>query len=436
MSRTALESVKRIERMTLAVIGLSLATAVLAQEPGGPAAPKRTPRPASRPAPAAAVRLAAPPAPGDVETDPIRCWWKTDKSSVIVGERFTLTLTCGVVETSRVKVVPDMNQLEPTVVPLSPFEVVRGIRHEDIQAPPWRYFQHEYTVRLIGDAFFDKDVDVPPLKVTYRIQSAVGGGAQGRDLTYVLPALPMRIGSLVPKKANDIRDASHETFGIIEQRRSRATTEMVAAAILFGFAVVLLALAAVRLVGRYRVRTPAVARPLPIGAVLRGCLAEMRRVRAAVARDGWTPELVGRALTSLRIAGAIALGRPLSQTIADRRVSSREGQLALRKGLLGVKRALVSTPVTPDAIGRTLNNGQSYGASTEAILVGIQQSLRGFGAARYGRNGHLDATALDAALETGTDAVRRLRIAKLWPIRTAGAVARSAADVRGMVWSR
>src|SRR5690242_13379978 len=177
-----------IVRMIAVIGGVALAAAAAAQEPARGGGPPRPARPPVRPAAPAAPR---PVPPGEVEADPIRCWWKTDKSTVIVGERFTLTLTCGVVETARVKVVPDMNQLEPTVLPLSPFEVVRGARHEDIAAPPWRYFQHEYTVRLVGDAFFGKDVDVPPLKIGYRIQSAVGGGSQGRDQTYVLPALPL-----------------------------------------------------------------------------------------------------------------------------------------------------------------------------------------------------------------------------------------------------
>ena len=40
------------------------------------------------------------------------------------------------------------------------------------------------------------------------------------------------------------------------------------------------------------------------------------------------------------------------------------------------------------------------------------------------------------AFEHGTDALKKLRVANLWPVRTAGALARTAADVGGMVWSR
>ena len=79
-----------------------------------PAAAKAaTPR-AARPAPAAPK----PHAPGDVEVEPIACWWKTDRNAVTVGERFTVTLTCSFVDTNAIKVVADLNQLEPTTVAL------------------------------------------------------------------------------------------------------------------------------------------------------------------------------------------------------------------------------------------------------------------------------------------------------------------------------
>lgn len=370
----------------------------------------------------------------EVEVDPIKCWWGTDKTSVQVGERFSLTLTCGVVETDRVKVVEDPKQLEPTALSLAPFEVIGGTRHKDIQAPPRRYFQQEYTLRLIGDAFFGKDVDIPPLKVAYRIQSAIGGGSEGRDQIHVLPALSIRIMSLVPKKATDIRDGLHETFGDIEARRSRATAELVGAAIFFGFALVTLGLASVRVFGRYRQRTGAVARPLPSGAVLRGCLRAVRGLKSQVASEGWTPETVASALTVFRVAGAVALRRPVAQALVDTTEPAHEGQLVLRRGILRRKLALVSTPTTPNVIAKALENGNRPGVRASAMLTDIRDSLRVFGAARYGRNSHLDIEALDKALDDGTNAIRRLRIREQWPMRAAGAVAKS--TLGATVWSR
>src|SRR5215471_13989932 len=178
--------------------------------------------------------------PGDVEVDPIRCFWKTDRSTIIVGERFTVILTCGIIETDRIKAVPDFNQLEGSTIGLQPFEVIKGVRHEDVRNPPYRYIQYEYTARLIAEGLFEKDIDLPAVKLTYHIQSSIGGGETGRDQTYQLPAMAMHVASLVPKKAADIRDTTANTFAEIEAHRVRATGEFVVALIAFGFAVVLL----------------------------------------------------------------------------------------------------------------------------------------------------------------------------------------------------
>ena len=173
------------------------------------------------------------PRPGEVESDPIRCWWKADRGAIRVGERFTLVLTCGVIETTSIKVVPAVNQLEPGAVSLTPFEAVTGNRHEDVVVPPWRYIQFEYSMRLLSEGFFGQDVNVPALTVTYNMQSPGAGSTEGRDQTYILPALPMRVLSILPRSAGDIRDESGQTFANVESRRGRATVEIVAASIAF-----------------------------------------------------------------------------------------------------------------------------------------------------------------------------------------------------------
>src|SRR5688572_23074469 len=263
-------------------------------------------------APAAAQTKRAPRA-GEVESDPIRCWWKADRSAIRVGERFTLVLTCGVIETSSIKVVPAVNQLEPGAVSLTPFEAVAGTRHEDVVVAPWRYIQFEYSMRLLSEGFFGQDVNIPSLTVTYNLQSPGAGNTEGRDQTYVLPPLPMRVLSIVPRNAADIRDASGQTFANVESRRNRATAEIVGASIAFAFAGVLAVLALVRLAGRCRVGDARGVRPLPAATVLRGAMAALGSARRDAARDGWTPELMSRALAALRIAGAVALGRRVAQ---------------------------------------------------------------------------------------------------------------------------
>ncbi len=377
----------------------------------------------------------------EVELDPITCWWKTDRSAVHVGEQFTLLLTCSVIDTARVRVEADASKLDPAAIALVPFEVLGGTRFRDIQASPRRYFQYAYTMRLIGDEFFGLDVDIPSMQVTYNVivtsgNQTNGEQTEGVERLYVLPSLPIRVLSLVPATATDIRDPSSGTFADIETRRFRATEALVAAGISFGFAVVLVGLAAVRIVGRYRTRMPTVARLLPSGRVLKGCLRAVDQLRSDVVRAGWTPELAQRALALLRIGGAVALGRPVAQAVVDGDVPQVEGQLELRKGRLRPRRTMVSAPTTAAAIATQLANGSGRGPGprTTAVLEGIHDSLRVFSAARYGRNGQLERDELDAALDHGASAIRRLYVMKLWPMRAAEALKGGGFGVT--IWSR
>src|SRR5687767_1654115 len=283
---------------------------------------------------------AAKPGPTEVASEPIRCWWKTDRTAIRIGERFQLVLTCAVIETTGVTVVPAVNQLEAGAISLTPFEAVSGIRRDDVVVPPWRYLQYEYTMRLLSEGFFGQDVSIPALTVTYNLQAA-GAGSEGRDQTYLLPAMPMRVLSLVPRLVGDIRDASGQTFAAVESRRFRATAAMVVAAIAFAFASVMAALALARVVGRYRVRDPKAVRPLPAPSLLRGCLSSLADVRAEAARGGWTPQLTGRALAALRIAAALALGRSVAQEYVAADAPERQGQFAVRSGMFRRKRAML-----------------------------------------------------------------------------------------------
>ena len=86
---------------------------------------------------------AAAPAPAQtVEVDPLQCWWRTSAGAVRVGEPFSVVLTCAVVDTDAVKVVPDQGPLEPTAVQLAPFEVMGGTHHADLRADGRRFLQY------------------------------------------------------------------------------------------------------------------------------------------------------------------------------------------------------------------------------------------------------------------------------------------------------
>jgi hypothetical protein len=413
----------------VAVVGgawLASATAAVAQVPSTPAAaPKAAP---ARPAPkAAAPRL--PPRPGQVESDPIRCWWKTDRTSVRVGETFGLTLTCGVVEAGPVAVVPALTQLEGGAIQLTPFEVVSATRRGDVVVPPWRYVQFEYAVRLLNDGYFGQDVSLPAVTVTYNLKSA-GADSAGRDQSYVLPALPMRILSLVPKAAGDIRDASTLTFAEIESRRYYSTAARVAAGIAIVFAAVFALLAVMRFAQRFRVRTPAEARSVPTTSVLAGCATTLRGVQRDARSEGWSPALARRALPAMRIAGASALGRPIAQQYVAGDVATREGQVVVKTGTLGMGRAMVSAATTPSSIATALDGRPSGGARVRGAMAQLGEALQAFGRVAYGRQVEqgspaVDGAELDRAMENALEAVQRLRVGAQWPMRMVQTVTRS-----------
>ena len=381
-----------------------------APSPAGPAAARPRPRP-------------APPA-GQVAEEPIRCWWKTDRTAVSVGERFAVVLTCASLEAGQTIVVPNVSQLEGGAIQLTPFEVVGSTRRADVVATPWRYIQFEYTVRLLADGFFGQDVNIPPLTVTYNFQTADGANT-GRDQSYVLPALQMRVLSLVPRGATDIRDTSAMTFGDIESARFRGTVARVTSWIATAFAVLLAVLALVRASQRFRKRVPEAERQVSDLARLGAAAAVLRDVRKDAASAGWSAELARRALPALRMAGASALGRAVAQQRVDRHAAVREGQLVVRNGWLRRGRTLLSASTTRANIDAAASQ-KGLSGRARAALTALGPALDAFSVAAYGRGAEpADGEELTSALDRSLDAVKSLRTGALWPVRTLSAVART-----------
>ncbi|HZT76884.1 MAG TPA: hypothetical protein VFA27_09515 [Vicinamibacterales bacterium] len=383
------------------------------------------------------------------KADPIQCWWRTSSGAVRVGEPFTAVMTCAVLETSDVKVVPDQTKLEPSVVQFAPFEVTGGSHAVDLHTDDRRFFQYEYRMRLIAENLFGKDVAVPETKISYRVQSKTGQGTsiEGRDQTYVLPALAMRVLSLVPSDASDIRDAGAETFAEIDQRGFRANLLTVTGGILFALAGLLGILAIVRIVARYRKPAEAAERVMPDLAVLRGVGRELAAVRRERQSSGWTPALATRGLAALRVIGAYATGRKVSkatQSTIDTRQSTVnapaiDGQLVLRTGVPPKRKTvIVSGAATPAAAAREAVRLRARGFEARAQeLESLEQALARFTTAQYAQAGTLDESALDEGVATGLTLLRRLQVEQLWPMRRFAkryAVPSAAAGTK--VWSR
>ncbi|HJV95804.1 MAG TPA: hypothetical protein VJ608_07195, partial [Albitalea sp.] len=102
-------------------------------------------------------------------------------------------------------------------------------------------------------------------------------------------------------------------------------------------------------------------------------------------------------------------------------VATREGQVVVKTGTLGLGRAVVSAATTPTAIAGALEGRPSNGTRARGAMAQLGEALQAFGRAAYGRqNGDgagLDGAELDRALENALEAVQRLRVGAMWPMR-------------------
>ncbi len=392
----------------------------------------------------------------NVETDPIQCWWRTSAGAIHVGETFTVVLTCAVIDTPDVKVVVDESRLEPSVVQFAPFEVTGGQHAADLRNGDRRFFQYQYRLRLIAENLFGKDVLLPETKLSYRVQSRLaqrqssGRGRDesiaGRDQTYILPPVSLKLLSLVPADASDIRDAGTETFGDVDRRGFRANLLTVIGGVLFALAVLVALLTIVRLILRTRKPVTAADRLVGDSAILRGVGRELAAVQRQREDGGWTADLASRALSALRIVGTYAMGRraaraevvnPRSNGMAAVDGAMSDGRIMIRVGWPKTKNVAISGAVTArsiaDAIAHPVN-GRRPGE-----LESIEEALSRFTVAQYSRpNGNekaaLDETALDESLRAGQDVLKRLKIEQTWLMRKLKR-GRRAVHTETRVWS-
>ncbi len=318
----------------------------------------------------------------NVDVDPAICWWRNSVTSVRVGETFTVVLTCSFLQTEAARVVADQSRLEPSVVQLPPFDLVGGSRAKDLVTADRRFVQYMYQLRVVAENVFAAELALPPLEITYRVESRVArrDSVAGRDLTYALPPLTMRVLSLVPDTADDIREAPVATFSEIERVGSRGTMLRAAAGVLLAVGVLSLVLAVVNaLRGRLAARRTS-KRVLPGAVVLRGVRRELASIQEHVRSSGWTSDLAGRALAALRIVAAYATARPVTQQThaGGHGFSPAEGQVVVRERR-GARTVVSSAVATTDD-------------------QELREALARFAAVRYGRESRFDS-GLDDVLD-------------------------------------
>jgi len=345
----------------------------------------------------ATVLLAVPSSAQGV--DPIRCWWQSSTGAVTIGEAFTVVLTCAVIQTTSMQVVADESRLGVASIQMAPFEILGGSHPADAYRLHRRFFQYHYQLRLISADAIGHDVTVPALSIPYRVHSRVGAAAlKGRDLTYLMPALPIKVLSLVPAEAADIRDGSDASLAAVESLRFRSSMFQILAIAFGAIAAVMTVLALVPLARGARQAGAVASDRLPDRAVASRASQELAEARASATTDGWTDTAVARALAAIRVIAALAIRRPISEKPLKANAPVPEGRLAVAHGRVRTMRASVSSAVTATDVavaGSRLDDSASL--THRHQLEGLQSALAEMTAALYQQAPVRDAATLNEA---------------------------------------
>ena len=304
---------------------------------------------------------------------------------------------------------------------------IRDRRYQDILRGSRRFFQYQYELRIIGEDYFGLDVELPPLEIRYRIERALDGGAlvEGRELTYLLSAESVRVLALVPAAVTDIRELPGETFGDVEGRLFRANATGILATVFAGLAGIVLLLAVARARRDWQ-QAAATAEPrVSTWDVTRTALGELTRVQTASQTEGWTRDLVSRALAVLRLAGSIILEQPVSQMtkLENASETDREDRIYVRSWPFGGTEALVSSAMTVRRIESALPSIRNVRPEDQGFVETIQRGLKSFTTAQYSAEDGREKATLSDDVERSIEVLSVLRRRTLPPV-SAGTTAR------------
>jgi len=348
--------------------------------------------------------------PGGI--DPIRCWWQSSAGAITIGESFDVVLTCAVIETESMQVVPDESRLGVASIQMAPFEILGGSHPEDAHRLQRRFFQYHYQLRLISADAIGRDVNVPALAIPYRVHTRVGPAAAlaGRDLNDLMPVLPIKVLSLVPKEAIDIRDGSDASLGAVESLRFRSSLFQILAIALGAMAAVMAVFALIPLARGARRAGVIESNRLPDRAVASHAARAVAGAQAAAAVDGWTDEAGARALASVRVIAALAIRQPVSEKVLAATAPVPEGRLAVSHGRVRTRRASVSSPVTTADVAVFASKlDDSVSLTHRHHLAGLQSALAVLTAALYRQTPARDAATLNEAVRHAIEVANDLQ---------------------------
>jgi hypothetical protein len=313
---------------------------------------------------------------------------------------FSVVVTCAVYEGDNAQVIPDESRLGVASIQMAPFEIVGGAHPPDVHRGQRRFFQYDYQLRIISPDAIGHDVNIPPLSISYRIHSRVGAAAtlEGRDLSYLMPMMPIKVLSRVPADASDIRDASEANLAAVESLRFRSSVFQV---LTLTFAALAMAMVVLALVPLARAARPTdAARPdrAPDRAVLARAARELVEVQSRASQQGWDDDAIARAALASRLIAALAINQPISQQPAAGDAAAPEGRLLVRYGAIRPRTVSVSSAATADDLHRArAAGGARFSTTRQQQLEALQSGLAALAMALYRREPQRDPAALDAA---------------------------------------
>jgi hypothetical protein len=350
--------------------------------------------------------------------EPLRCWRQSTAGAVSVGEAFSVVLTCAVYEGDNAQVIPDESRLGVASIQMAPFEIIGGSHPPDVHRAARRFFQYDYQLRIISPDAVGQDVNIPPVSISYRIHSKVGAAAtlEGRDLSYLMPMMPIKVLSLVPADASDIRDASEANLGAVDALRVRSN---VFTALTYAFGALAIVMVVLALVPLARGRKPNGATApdrVPDRAVLAGAIAGLENAAIQARQgDGWNDDQVAHALAMVRLIAATAIDHPVSQKPPAKAGASTEGRIAVATGLIRQVKTGASSAVTADDVARA-RRGEAARFSTtrHQQLEGLESALTTLTAALYRREPERDPTAIEAATKHAQGVAKEIAAERSW----------------------
>jgi hypothetical protein len=223
--------------------------------------------------------------------------------------------------------------------------------------------------------------------------------------------MPIKILSLVPNDATDIRDASDASLAAVDSLRFRSSLFRVLTMVFGALSAVMVVLALVPLARRSRTISTIDRDRMPDRAVMAAVLADLDQVRKRAAAEGWSDDTIARALGDARLVAAAATGQAISEKPLNGAVP--EGRILVSHGMIRATKATVASSLTAIELAKAVN-GTSLSTTRQQQVDGLRGALDTFANALYRREPMREVTSLDEAVRQVSSVAQAVASERSW----------------------